>query len=135
MSKNVELLRGKITAKGNLSAYDDELNRYFINKQMCEEQKWLKTEDVKFPFWAKVQVDRTVTVVDEKGVVQKNDDGSEKTITRDQVTAIFATQEDLIAHSVRKATTDIEIKAQIHNRATVAGLSEKVVEQLVLLEF
>ena len=128
MSKNVEIISGNFTEAGNFSGYDDERTRYFASKRAMESHKWTKFEDIKFPFFAKVDT-RKIGQLDDNGDPLTKD-GLPVLVDRDEILAIFDDEQSLIDHEVRKASLGIKITAAIRKEASAAGFSEQQLNAL-----
>jgi len=132
--RNFTVQSGGFTNAGNFTAYSALGERVFIHKRVMESQKWTKTEDVKFPFYAIIDT-KEIGQLDDAGKPKMNDNGTALLVQRLQALSIFASEESLTNAQVDNVTLDIRVKSAIKSSASSAGLTESAIESLLSVAF
>ena len=132
--RNFTVQSGGFTNAGNFTAYSALGERVFIHKRVMESQKWTKTEDVKFPFYAIIDT-KEIGQLDDAGKPKMNDNGTALLVQRLQALSIFASVESLTNAQVDNVTLDIRVKSAIKSSASSAGLTESAIESLLSVAF
>lgn len=132
--RNFTVQSGGFTNAGNFTAYSALGERVFIHKRVMESQKWSKTEDVKFPFYAIIDT-KEIGQLDDAGKPKMNADGTAVLVERLQALSIFANEEALTNAQVDNVTLDIRVKSAIKSSASSAGLTEQAINSLLSVSF
>ena len=128
--KNYVITSGSFTTNGNFSGYNALGERVHFHKRQMEALKWVKNEDVKYPFFA-IGAVKQIGQLDENNEPKTNTDGSAVLVDRLTALSAFATKAELIAAHVDSSTIEIEIKGAIAGVAKSSGLNEKSIEMLL----
>ena len=128
--KNYVITSGSFTEAGNFSGYNALGERVHFHKRQMEALKWVKNEDVKYPFFAIGDV-KQIGQLDENNDPKLNADGTPVMINRLTALSAFATKAELIAAHTDNATLEIEIKSSIAGVAKSSGLNEKAIDALL----
>lgn len=128
--KNYVITSGSFTEAGNFSGYNALGERVHFHKRQMEALKWVKNEDVKYPFYA-IGAVKQIGQLDENNDPKLNSDGTPILVDRLTALSAFATKAELVAAHVDNSTLEIEIKGAIATTAKSAGLNEKAVEMLL----
>jgi len=119
-----QILSGNFTENGNFSGYNLKGERFHIHKQLMAAQKWVKNEDVKFPFYV-IAGNREFTKVDANQEPLMKQDGTPDTFTRLQASAVFTTVENLANAFAQDALLDAQIAKVIKATVSAEGLTEE----------
>lgn len=132
--RNFTVQSGDFTKAGNFTAYSALGERVFIHKRVMESQKWNKTEDVTFPFYAIIDT-KEIGQLDDAGKPKMNADGTAVLVERLQALSIFSSEETLTNAQVDNVTLDIRVKSAIKSSASSAGLTESAINSLLAVSF
>ena len=129
--KFVTIESGNFTPNGNYSAYDDERERYHLQKSYLETLGWSSDKDVKYPFYATVTLKPIGQFKEGTTEAIMNEDGTPYTVDRWTVTKVYNSRQEYIENEIDKQSVSIEIAVGLKGRATKAGLDEKTVNALL----
>ncbi len=127
--KNYVITSGKFTEKGNFTGYTALGARVHIHQAQMLALKWIKNEEVKFPFYAVGEV-KSIGQLDENQKPKTNADGTPVMVERLTATSVFSAKSALIDAFVDERTIDLEISGAVSTKAKALGLSDEAIASL-----
>lgn len=128
--KQTQINSGKFTAaegsKGNFTGYNAKGERIFVNKLQMAGIGCSKDADVKFPFYALIDI-KQINTRDEDGVI------TDVKVDRLQALSVFKTAAELTQAVNADVMLEISAAAELKTAATAAGLNDTAVNSLLAL--